>query len=225
MEESLDRLFSFYRVRTLSNLAEKMGVAQPTLSKWKHANSFSLLEKKCKELGIYEEIFSPRATESSFARDAKDDYIKQKYIEAGDSAFFLEFLYESLQKLKAGEGPAGRRLQVRLPHNPTPHFFREHLLLSIHGYDGYWASEEDKAREATLKGKPEQHHSLFLRNVDDSMLKLLVDTCLQSSSLQQVLSTFGYIEKDHLKHFIKEPLFSEKEEGVTSQVATKVKFS
>ena len=53
----LDKLFDHYDVYSMSELAECMGVSQPNISKWKSRNSISAIKKKCRELGIYNEIF------------------------------------------------------------------------------------------------------------------------------------------------------------------------
>lgn len=49
-----------YGVYTISELADKMGVGQPTISRWKlnKDKSIRVVQKKCKELGIYDKIFS-----------------------------------------------------------------------------------------------------------------------------------------------------------------------
>lgn len=53
----LDNLFNHFDVGSISELADKMEVSQPTVSKWKARNSISAIKKKCRELGIYNEIF------------------------------------------------------------------------------------------------------------------------------------------------------------------------
>jgi len=56
-EDILDSLFTYFNVSSISELANKLGVSQPAISKWKSRNSISAVKKKCRELGIYEEIF------------------------------------------------------------------------------------------------------------------------------------------------------------------------
>lgn len=52
-----DRLFDYYQINSLVELANKLGVSQPALSQWKTRNAMSAVKKRCRELGIYNEIF------------------------------------------------------------------------------------------------------------------------------------------------------------------------
>ena len=56
-DDILEKLFNFYGVTTMHNLAEKMDVSQPIISKWKSRNSINAVKIKCRELGIYNDIF------------------------------------------------------------------------------------------------------------------------------------------------------------------------
>lgn len=55
-EKLIDLLKYHYRVKTITELATKINVGQPAISKWKNDNSYKLVLKKCKELGIYKDI-------------------------------------------------------------------------------------------------------------------------------------------------------------------------
>lgn len=57
VENILERLYSFYKVSGASELSEKINTTQQTISNWKKRNSISAIKKKCRELGIYNEIF------------------------------------------------------------------------------------------------------------------------------------------------------------------------
>lgn len=57
IDEILEKMLLFYDLDNMSQLADKIGVSQPTISKWKARNSILPIKKICKELGIYEEIF------------------------------------------------------------------------------------------------------------------------------------------------------------------------
>lgn len=57
IDSILSKLLIYYDVDTLSELAEILDVTQPTISKWKARETIIPIKNKCKELGIYEEIF------------------------------------------------------------------------------------------------------------------------------------------------------------------------
>ena len=57
VEDILERLYYFYKVSGASELSEKINTTQQTISNWKKRNSISAIKKKCRELGIYNEIF------------------------------------------------------------------------------------------------------------------------------------------------------------------------
>lgn len=57
IKEIFDRLYDYYNVYTIQDLATSMNVSQSTVSQWKSRNSISAIEKKCRELGIYNKIF------------------------------------------------------------------------------------------------------------------------------------------------------------------------
>lgn len=54
----IQKLMRYYQVFTISELAEKMGVSQPSVSGWKKNNYIKAIANKCRELGIYDEIFA-----------------------------------------------------------------------------------------------------------------------------------------------------------------------
>lgn len=53
----IDKMMDYYLVVTYSELAIKINTTQQTISSWKQRNSVNAIKKKCKELGIYDEIF------------------------------------------------------------------------------------------------------------------------------------------------------------------------
>ncbi|MDQ1339045.1 MAG: hypothetical protein QG567_194 [Campylobacterota bacterium] len=56
-EKLIDLLLTYYNVTSVSQLADVIDIGQPALSKWKKNNSVGAIKKKCRELGIYNEIF------------------------------------------------------------------------------------------------------------------------------------------------------------------------
>lgn len=57
INEIFDNLFKFFKVNSISDLSLKLGVSQPAISKWKTRNSINAIKKKCRDLGIYDDIF------------------------------------------------------------------------------------------------------------------------------------------------------------------------
>lgn len=53
----IKKLMVFYNVFTISELSNIIGVSQPSISGWKKHNYVKAIANKCKELGIYNEIF------------------------------------------------------------------------------------------------------------------------------------------------------------------------
>lgn len=58
VEHILEKLFEYYNVVNAAELSEKINTSQKTISNWKVRNSIGAVKKKCRELGIYNEIFS-----------------------------------------------------------------------------------------------------------------------------------------------------------------------
>ena len=54
---AFERLFNYYKVSTIRDLAEKLNMSESTVSKWRQRDSLNAIKKKCRELGIYNEIF------------------------------------------------------------------------------------------------------------------------------------------------------------------------
>lgn len=58
VEDILERMFTYYNVSSASELSQVINTSQKTISNWKIRNSISAVKKKCRELGIYQEIFN-----------------------------------------------------------------------------------------------------------------------------------------------------------------------
>jgi len=56
-EYYFERVLSFYNVSTLKDLSDITNIPISTMSSIKQRNSITALKKKCRELGIYSEIF------------------------------------------------------------------------------------------------------------------------------------------------------------------------
>lgn len=69
IEIILQNLLDYYDLDTLSQLADKLDVTQPTISKWKSRGSIAPIKKKCKDLGIYDDIFKEKKKTHCFGFD------------------------------------------------------------------------------------------------------------------------------------------------------------
>jgi hypothetical protein len=56
-EYYFDKILNFYNVSTIKELGLVIDTGASTISNWKQRNSITALKKKCRELGIYNEIF------------------------------------------------------------------------------------------------------------------------------------------------------------------------
>ena len=56
---------AYYNVFSMHELASKIGISQPAISKWKNNNSIVAIKKKCRELDIYNEIFGDLSKETN----------------------------------------------------------------------------------------------------------------------------------------------------------------
>ena len=56
-EAIIFKLLSYFQLDNNQELALKLGVSQPAISQWKTRNAISAVKKRCRELGIYNEIF------------------------------------------------------------------------------------------------------------------------------------------------------------------------
>ncbi|MGE0738250.1 hypothetical protein [Sulfurimonas sp.] len=56
-EELINKMMEYYDVHTISELSKILDIGQPAISKWKINNSINTIKKKCRELGIYNQIF------------------------------------------------------------------------------------------------------------------------------------------------------------------------
>ena len=57
IEEIFEKLYNYYRAGNISELSQKINSSPSTVSNWKQRNSVNAIKKKCRELGIYREIF------------------------------------------------------------------------------------------------------------------------------------------------------------------------
>ncbi|WP_321313636.1 hypothetical protein [Halarcobacter sp.] len=57
INDVFEKLFDYFKVYTIKDLANAIETPEPTVSKWKQRSAISPIKKKCKKLGIYDHIF------------------------------------------------------------------------------------------------------------------------------------------------------------------------
>ncbi|MCG3671930.1 helix-turn-helix domain-containing protein [Aliarcobacter butzleri] len=57
INDIFERLFNHFNTSTIRELSEKINMSESTISKWRQRESINAIKKKCRELGIYNEIF------------------------------------------------------------------------------------------------------------------------------------------------------------------------
>ncbi|MFW2580420.1 hypothetical protein [Aliarcobacter butzleri] len=97
----LEKLMSYFNVINYSELAEKIGIQQQNISKWKSRNSVNAIKKKCRELGIYNEIFKDEILKSeafvSQALKQKEENERRNSIDE-DTMFHIQNLFTIAKK-------------------------------------------------------------------------------------------------------------------------------
>jgi DNA repair ATPase RecN len=83
IEYIFEKLYEYYNVGNASELSEKIESSQKTISNWKIRNSINAIKKKCRELGIYNEIFGDLNTNVNNSKiniDFKDNSLSKYFI-------------------------------------------------------------------------------------------------------------------------------------------------
>lgn len=86
MKFIFDRLFAFYRVATITELAQCLGMSQPAVTNWQRRNSISAIKKRCRELEIYDKIFKDFEKINSI-----DDFIENRNITLNNIDLFRNY--------------------------------------------------------------------------------------------------------------------------------------
>jgi transcriptional regulator with XRE-family HTH domain len=57
INDIFERLFNYFQTSTIRELSEKINMSESTVSKWRQRESINAIKKRCRELGIYNDIF------------------------------------------------------------------------------------------------------------------------------------------------------------------------
>lgn len=94
IEVIFDKLFNYYNVNSIKDLANIINTQPSTVSNWKQRSSVTAIKKKCRELGIYEDIFP-----LSFEENDNNKIYKEE-IEIIYEAILDDTKYRLKEKLK-----------------------------------------------------------------------------------------------------------------------------
>lgn len=87
----IEKLLNYYNLTSLQELAEKLNIKQSSLSSWKSRNSINAIRNKCRELGIYNEIFGELTSGATINQGNGSRAGGRDYIENGNLKKEIEF--------------------------------------------------------------------------------------------------------------------------------------
>ena len=115
-EYYINKMMEYYGISTISELASIINISQPSISAWKTKGYIKAIKKRCKELGIYEEIFAKKEVPVISNDNLMDnDLQKQKEdslsLEEVDSATYTLFK-EAYEKAIRNDDLKGFRIHL-----------------------------------------------------------------------------------------------------------------
>ncbi len=87
----IEKLLNFYKVSNVAELSDKINTSQKTISNWKIRNSINAIKKRCRELGIYNEIFGDLTLGTTINQGNSGRAGGRDYIENGNLKKEIEF--------------------------------------------------------------------------------------------------------------------------------------
>lgn len=111
-EKLIEKLMSFFNVFSLHELADKLGISQPAISKWKKANSIMAIKKKCRELGIYNQIFEDLNSNTIINITSEVNQATKEKNEIDIDETTLLLFKEAYQKAKDSDNIKGLRVYL-----------------------------------------------------------------------------------------------------------------
>ncbi|CAM3985119.1 hypothetical protein [Arcobacter cloacae] len=109
-EQLIGKLMSYYNVFSMHELSSKIGISQPAISKWKNNNSILAIKKKCRELGIYDEIFGNLNKIIDIASEVNQAAKEINEVDIDETTLLL--FKEAYQKAKNSDNIKGLRVYL-----------------------------------------------------------------------------------------------------------------
>ena len=85
----IEKLLNFYKASNVAELSTKINTSQKTISNWKIRNSINAIKKRCRELGIYNEIFGDINSNIDIASEVNKGLKDINKIDIDETTLFL----------------------------------------------------------------------------------------------------------------------------------------
>lgn len=92
----IEKLLNFYKVSNVAELSNQINTSQKTISNWKIRNSVNAIKKRCRELGIYNEIFGDLASGTTINQGNGGRASGRDYIENGNIKKKKEYSFDNI---------------------------------------------------------------------------------------------------------------------------------
>jgi hypothetical protein len=133
------KLYDYFDVSSDVELAKKLNVSQPAISKWRTRNSVNAIQKKCRQLGIYNNIFGEIEQvedhhEELNALDRIDTYVADLRLMLGDNALEVElkklYINNILKKFHQQETALQQIMHISWEYD-RPYLFTYYIFMII----------------------------------------------------------------------------------------------
>lgn len=110
IELIFEKLYSYFKVATITELAYQLDMSQPAVTNWLRRNSISAIKKRCRELGIYNEIFGDLNSTINISSELNQALKDTNKIDIDETTLFL--FKEAYQKAKDNNNIKGLRIYL-----------------------------------------------------------------------------------------------------------------
>ena len=112
INDIFERLFNYFQTSTIRELSEKINMSESTVSKWRQRESVNAIKKKCRELGIYNEIFGDLNSNTiiNIASEVNQAIKGKNEVAIDETTLFL--FKEAYQKAKNRDNIKGLRIYL-----------------------------------------------------------------------------------------------------------------
>ena len=112
INDIFERLFNYFQTSTIRDLSEKINMSESTVSKWRQRESVNAIKKKCRELGIYNEIFGDLNSNTIINITSEVNQAAKEINEVDIDETTLLLFKEAYQKAKNSDNIKGLRVYL-----------------------------------------------------------------------------------------------------------------